>query len=140
MVDIKRVVFGVAKTGSGQPDYAQPEALATTENTLVVKYPETEVSANRFDDYAELTVTTAQVEYVVGTNANAEKAGSWDSGILARSIDFYASADVFVRFNYANAVQHEVPAELLKNFTKRAEKVFVQAKSRTANVKMWIEG
>lgn len=141
MVQTKTVILlNVNTQGAGQPDYAQPQSLASTEQTLIVKYPESEISANRYDDFAQIIATATQVEYIVGTNANLTKIGSWESGVLAKSISFYSSADILVRFNFADAVQHEVPAELLKVFTKRVEKVYIQAKNGSATVKMWIEG
>lgn len=139
MVELKRVTFGVTTLGAGQPDYAQPESLLTTENTLVVKYPETELSANRYDDYAEISVNTTEVEYIIGTNANA-RTDSWAPNVVARSESFYASDDILVRFNYADAVQHEIPAKLLKTFAKRVNKIYVRGKNGNATVKIWMEG
>lgn len=140
MVLTRRVAFDVPVIGSGQPDYAQPQPVATATELLLLKYPETEISANKYDDYAEFTLTTAQVEYIIGTNANATKAGSWTSGVLARSIAFYSTVDFLVRFNYPDAIQQLVPAQLLKTFTKRAERVFLSANSGSGNIKMWVEG
>jgi hypothetical protein len=133
-------VFTVQVTGVGQPDYAQPQPVVGTEKLLVVSYPETEVSANKYDDYSEFDLTSSIIEYVVGANANAQKSGSWPSGVLAKNIAFYSEVDFYLRYNYSDAIEHEIPFKILKTSDRRTERIFIRAKGALGKLKVWIEG
>ena len=73
MVRVKTETFTVTPVGAGQPDYAQPQVVAGTTQAIIVKYPETEVSGEKYGDYAEVSFGSGWTEYVIGTNANANK-------------------------------------------------------------------
>ena len=126
-------------TGVGRLDYSAL-LTQTVEEVISLSYPEQVVAANQFDDYAELDLNSSVSQYIIGTNANAQRAGSWGSGVLARSIAFFADVDFLVRFNFIDALEHEVPATILKTYAKRAERIFIRAKSRSGKVRVWMEG
>jgi hypothetical protein len=126
--------------GAGQPDYAQPVTELPVERALVVKFPESEVAGKRYDDFAKISFTSALTEYVVGTNANAAKAGSWPSGVLAKEIAFLTTEPCSVRFNSVDAVAQEIPAGIdIIRFFKRVERFYVQG-ATPGILYAWIEG
>jgi hypothetical protein len=126
--------------GAGQPDYAQPVTELPVERALVVKFPEAEVAGKRYDDFVQISFTSALTEYVVGTNANAAKANNWPSGVLAKEIQFYATQNCWVRFNSPDAVPQFIPALLPLRFFRRTEKVYVYRDTVNGTLYCWIEG
>jgi hypothetical protein len=142
MVRDKTETFTVTTIGAGQPDYAQPQAVVGTTQALIVKYPETEVSGQKYDDYVEINFGTSQQEYIIGTNANNAKAGSWPSGVLARDIAFYATQDCWIRFNYPDAGPQKIPAGMVPalRFFRRVERFFVVQGTVPGKLYAWIEG
>jgi len=140
MVETKRETFTVITTGVGQPDYAQPVPAPTVERALVVAFPETEVSAKKYDDFAQINFTNVPQEYIVGTNANARVANSWPSGPLAKEIQFYATTSCWVRFNRNDAVPQFIPALLPLRFFRRTERIYVYRDTVDGIIYCWIEG
>ena len=139
MVEVERENFTVTTIGVGQPDYAQPEPYPM-ERALIVKFPETEVAGKRYDDYAQINFTATQQEYVIGTNANVQRAGSWPSEVPAKEIQFYADRACWVRFNESDAVAQLIPAELPLRFFRRTEKFYVYQDTLPGTLYAWIEG
>lgn len=138
--------FFVTPTGVGRIDYTDATITVeritnqTVEQVLKLTYPEQSAPANSLDDFAQISLGATPVEYVVGTNANLQRADSWTLTVLAKRVSFFSDADFFVRFNYADAIEHEVPAKILKTFDKRTERIFVRAKDRSGTLRVWIEG
>lgn len=143
MVRVKTETFTVKTVGAGQPDYAQPQVVAGTTQAIIVKYPETEISGEKYGDYAEVSFGSGWTEYVIGTNANASKSGSWPSGQLARAIQFYATEDCEVKFNDMAEQPWKILASqdigLVKS-NRRTERIFVRQLTNPGKLYMWIEG
>lgn len=140
MARVKTEVFTVRTVGAGQPDYAQPVTELPVERALVVKFPESEVAGKRYDDFAKINFTNALTEYVIGTNANAAKAGSWPGGVVAKEIAFLTSAVCFIRFNDTQAVVQEIPSGMIIRFFRRVEKFYVTQSIAPGTLYCWIEG
>jgi hypothetical protein len=139
MVRVKTETFMVTTIGAGQPDYAQPITELPVERALVVKFPESEVAGKRYNDFTKISFTSAVTEYIIGTNANAAKAGSWPSGAVAKEIAFLTTSACLVRFNDSLAVAHEIPTGLIIRFFSRVEKFYVTGES-PGTLHVWIEG
>jgi hypothetical protein len=138
---VKTEVFTVRTVGAGQPDYAQPITELPVERALIVKFPESEVAGKRYDDFAKISFTSALTEYVVGTNANAAKAGSWPSGVLAKEIAFLTTQPCLIRFNSPDAVAQEIPSGIdIIRFFKRVERFYVTQDVAPGILYAWIEG
>lgn len=140
MVEVRRETFTVTTIGTGHPDYSTP-VTQPTERSLTVLFPEREVAGKRYDDFATINFTSVQTEYVLGTNANAAKAGSWPSGVVAKQLRFFATQPCWVRFNDADAVPQFIPATMNPlPFTKRVSKLYVFQHDTPGTLHVWIEG
>lgn len=139
MTTTKQITFIVPPTGVGRTDYSAL-VTETVQQVLNLNYPEAAVPANQFDDYAEIPLGPTITEYIIGTNANNVRAGSWGIGAVAKNISFHADVDFLVRYNYIDAIEHEIPADVLKSTDKRTSKIYVRAKSSSGTLKVWIEG
>jgi len=139
MVETKRETFTVITVGTGQPDYAQPTPLPT-ERALVVNFPEMEIAGKKYADYAQISFTATQQVYVIGTNANAAKSGSWPSGAIAKEIVYYATEDCWVRFEESDGVPQFVPKEFPLRSFKRVSKYYVYQDTAPGILRAWIEG
>jgi hypothetical protein len=137
---VKTEVFTVKTVGAGQPDYAQPITELPVERSLIVKFPESEVAGKRYDDFTKINFTSALTEYVIGTNANAAKAGNWPGGAVAKEIAFLTNQACLVRFNDPAAVAHEIPAGMIIRFFRRVEKFYVIQDTAPGTLYAWIEG
>lgn len=140
MARVGKQTYTVSTIGVGQPDYAQPVPAPTVERALLVTFPETEVSAKKYDDFAQISFTSALTEYIVGTNANARVANIWPSGPLAKEIQFYATQNCWVRFNNPAAVPQFIPALLPLRFFRRVERFYVHRDTVDGTLYCWIEG
>ena len=137
MVETKRETFTVTTIGAGQPDYSQ--VAIPVERALVVTFPQTEVAGKKYGDYAQIAFTVVQQEYVIGTNANVSKPGSWPA-VLAKEIQFYATESCWVRFNDPAEVPQFILALLPLRFFRRAEKFYVYRDTVNGTLYAWIEG
>lgn len=140
MVRVKTESFIVTTIGAGQPDYAQPITELPVERALIVKFPESEVAGKRYDDFTKINFTSTVTEYVIGTNANAAKAGSWPSGAVAKEIAFLTTTACLVRFNDPQAVAHEIPSGMIIRFFRRVERFYVVKLTLEGTLHVWIEG
>jgi hypothetical protein len=138
MPETERKTFTVETIGVGQPDYSQPEIVA--ERALSVVFPEREIAGKKYGDFAKISFTGTQQEYVIGTNANAAKSGSWPSTQVAKEIQFYATTTCHIRINDSDAVPQEVPANLPIRFFRRCTKFYVYQDSSPGTLYVWIEG
>lgn len=140
MVRVKTETFTVTTVGAGQPDYAQPITELPVERALIVKFPESEVAGKRYDDFTKISFTSTVTEYVIGTNANAAKTGSWSSGTVAKEIAFLATTACLIRFNDPQAIAHEIPAGMIIRFFRRVERFYVTKVTTDGTLYCWIEG
>lgn len=137
----KRVDFAIPTAGIGNPDYFQTvQSPATMARALVVSFPEIQTAAQRFDDFAKIEFSSVQTSYVVGTNANANLNGSWQAGQLARDVQFYATANCWVRFNTPASIPQFIPANLPLRFSRRVALFYVYADTSSGTLYAWIEG
>lgn len=137
---VTKIRFTVETEGKGNPDYNQSVEAPSVERALVVSFPEIQVAAKRFDDFAQLSVTAIEQNYVIGTNANARIAGSWEDGQLAREIQFYATNACWVRFNSPAAIPQFIPASLPLRFYRRVLKFYYYQDAAPGTLYCWIEG
>lgn len=128
------------QTGVGNPDYNQTVEAPSVQRALIVTFPEVQVASKRYDDFALLSVTAVQQEYIVGSNANAQVPNSWEVGQLGREIQFYASKACWVRFNSPAAIPQFIPEALPLRFYRRVEKFYVYQDSAPATLYVWMEG
>lgn len=136
----RRVDYNVVAAGRGNPDYFQTVDAPSAARALAVNFPEIQTAAKRFDDFARINFSTTQAGYIIGTNANAQLAGSWESGQLAREIQFYCTANCWVRFNTPSSLPQFIPANLPLRFSRRVLAFYVYADTAPGILYAWVEG
>lgn len=133
-------LFVVETSGKGNPDYLQTVETPSVERALIVSFPEIQVASKRFDDFAQINTTAVQQEYIIGTNANARIAGSWEDGQLAREIQFYATKGCWVRFNSSGALPQFIPEGMPLRFYRRVQAFYVYQDTQAGILYAWIDG
>lgn len=94
----------------------------------------------KYNDYTEIDLTNEETSYILGTNANESKEGSWPIGLKAKEILFLSDEDCWIRFNHPDAVQHFIPADDLITITQICEKIYMIRDTLDGVLRMWIEG
>jgi hypothetical protein len=93
-----------------------------------------------YNDYAEIAFTAAQQAYSVGTNAVVARPGTWPPAEAAKRTRLWSTRDCYVRYNYANAVQHLIDAGR-EHLVKEAWKtLYIVRVANDGVLRLWIEG